>query len=218
MVRMPWETIAREGFQFFGKMSASISHEIKNALAIINESAGLLEDFSLLTEKGRPIDPERLKRLAQSVARQVQRADGLIKNLNRFAHSADDASRIVDLAEMLELVVSLVQRLAAMREARVELVLPAHPVMVITNLFLLENIIWLGLEFLLTENHKVVKLIPETTAEGARIRLVGQFGFPGDSAGVFPSEKEKAILDALKAELRMEPQAGEMILFLQKNI
>ena len=36
--------IAREGFQFFGKMSASISHEIKNALAIINENAGLLED------------------------------------------------------------------------------------------------------------------------------------------------------------------------------
>lgn len=214
----PWEVIAREGFQFFGKMSASISHEIKNALAIINESAGLLEDFSLLAEKGRPIDPERLKLLAQSVLKQVQRTDGLVKKMNRFAHSADDATRIVDLAEMLELVISLVQRLAAMREARVELVLPDHPVMVVTNLFLLEDIIWLCLEFFLTENHKVVKLIPETTEEGARIRLAGQFGFPGDPARVFPSEKEGALLDVLKAELRVEPQAGEMILSLQKII
>ena len=105
-----WETIAREGFQFFGKMSASISHEIKNALAIINESAGLLEDFSLLAEKGRPIDPERLKLLARSVSKQVQRADGLVKKMNRFAHSADDAIRIFDLGEILDLVVSLVQR------------------------------------------------------------------------------------------------------------
>ena len=127
-------------------------------------------------------------------------------------------SRIIDLGETLDLVVSLVQRLAAMREARVDLVIPDHPVMVVTNLFLLENMIWLCLEFFLTENHKVVKLIPETTGEGARIRLVGQFGFPGDPARVFPSEKEKALLDALKAELRMEPQVGEMILSLQKNI
>ena len=213
-----WETIAREGFQFFGKMSASISHEIKNALAIINESAGLLEDFSLLADKGRPIDPERLKGLAQSVLKQVQRADGLVKKMNRFAHSADDAIRIFDVGEALDLVISLVQRLYAMREARVELVLPDHPVMAVTNLFLLENIIWLCLEFLLTENHKVVKLIPETIGEGVRISLVGQFGFPDDPGRVFPSEIEKALLEALKAELRMEPQAGKMILSLQKNI
>jgi signal transduction histidine kinase len=214
----PWEMIAREGFQFFGKMSASVSHEIKNALAIINESAGLLEDFTLLAEGGRPIDPERLRLLAQSVLKQVQRADGLVKNMNRFAHSADDPIKIIDLGETLELVVSLAQRLAAMREARLDLVRPGYPVMVVTNLFLLETIIWACLEFLLAENHKVVRLIPEMSSEGTRIRLVGQFGFPDDSARDFPSEREKALLEALMAELRMEPQAGEMILCLPKNI
>jgi len=214
---MSWETIAREGFQFFGKMSASISHEIKNALAIINESAGLLEDFSILAEKGRPIDPERLKLLAASVMKQIQRADGLIKRLNRFAHSADDPIKIIDLNETLELLVSLAQRPAAMREARLDLVLPDHPVMAVTNPFLLENILWLFLDFLLTGNHKVVQLIPEVTGTGVRIRLVGQFGFPVDPAQAFPSEREKALLEALRGELEMEPQVGEMILSLQKN-
>jgi hypothetical protein len=56
------------------------------------------------------------------------------------------------------------------------------------------------------------------SGEGARIRLVGQFGFPGDPARVFPSDKEKALLEALQGELWMEPQVGEMILSLPKNI
>ena len=213
-----WERIAREGVQFFGKMSASISHEIKNALAIINENAGLLEDFTLLAGQGRPIDPERLKSLAGQIMKQVQRADGLVKRMNRFAHSADEPVKIIDLGEALELVASIAQRLAAMREARLDLVIPDQPVMVVANLFLLENIIWSCLEFLLTENHKVVQLIPETTGEGARIRMVGQFPFPTDPAPAFPSEKEKALLEALKAELRLGPQVGELILSLQKNI
>jgi hypothetical protein len=32
-------TPAEEGLKFFGRISTSISHELKNALAIINENA-----------------------------------------------------------------------------------------------------------------------------------------------------------------------------------
>ena len=46
------ENTSEMGLQFFGRMSASISHEIKNVLAIINENAGLLEDFSLMADRG----------------------------------------------------------------------------------------------------------------------------------------------------------------------
>jgi hypothetical protein len=42
-----WELLGETGLQFFGKMSASISHEIKNVMAIINENAGLLEDLTV---------------------------------------------------------------------------------------------------------------------------------------------------------------------------
>jgi C4-dicarboxylate-specific signal transduction histidine kinase len=212
-----WETIAQEGFHFFGKMSASISHEIKNALAIINEKAGLLEDFTVLAGQGRPIDPERLKTLAGDIMKQIQRADGLVKRMNRFAHSSDDPFKMIDLGETLELITSIAQRLASMREARVEFILPDHPVMVVTNPFLLENLIWSCLEFLLTENHKTIQLIPESIGEDVRIRLVGQFAFPDDPGRSFPSGKEGALLTSLKAELVMEPQSGEMILLLKKN-
>ena len=79
-----WDIIGKEGLQFFGKISASISHEIKNVLAIINENAGLLEDFTLMAEKGRPIDMERFKTVAGKIRGQVGRADGIVKNFNRF--------------------------------------------------------------------------------------------------------------------------------------
>ncbi len=41
-----------DGLRFFGMINASISHEIKNVLAIISESAGLMEDLLLLAQKG----------------------------------------------------------------------------------------------------------------------------------------------------------------------
>ena len=49
------EIVTESGLQFFGKMTASISHEIKNVLAIINENAGLLEDLALMADRGAEI-------------------------------------------------------------------------------------------------------------------------------------------------------------------
>ena len=212
-----WETIAQEGFHFFGKMSASISHEIKNALAIINEKAGLLEDFTMLAGQGRPIDPERLKSLAADIMKQIQRADGLVKRMNRFAHSSDDPLKMIDLGETLELITSIAGRLASMREARLELIQPSLPVMLVTNPFLFENLIWSCLEFLLMDNHKMIKIIPEANGEDVRIQLVGQFAFPDNPGRSFPGGREETLLTLLKAELGMEPQAGEMMLILKKN-
>ena len=42
------------GLRFFGMMTASVSHEIKNVLAIINENAGLMSDLTqMMMKSGR---------------------------------------------------------------------------------------------------------------------------------------------------------------------
>ena len=51
--------IGEEGLRFFGTMTASISHELKNALSIINEGAGLLEDLAAMSARGMALDPAR---------------------------------------------------------------------------------------------------------------------------------------------------------------
>ena len=107
--------LAIEGVRFFGEMAASVSHEIKNVLAIINENAGLLQDMLGMHEKGMPLSPERLSRLAQSIARQVSRGDGIVKGMNRFAHSADDAKEKVDVGALVQFMTRLAGRLIGMQ-------------------------------------------------------------------------------------------------------
>ena len=61
------QTLTRAGLSFFGAMTASISHEIKNRMAVINEQAGLLEDLVLMSKKGKALEAERLLQLAGKV-------------------------------------------------------------------------------------------------------------------------------------------------------
>ena len=110
------QTYTREGLQFFGRVSASVSHEIKNVFAVINEAAGLIADFTVMAERGIPLQPERLKKAADSIQRQVQRGDAIIKNMNAFAHSTDEDNREIDLVEILELTVALSSRMADMKQ------------------------------------------------------------------------------------------------------
>ncbi len=140
------ETVGECGLHCFGSISASISHELKNALAIINENAGLLEDLTFMADKGVPLDPARLKRIAANIGKQIQRADGIIRNMNRFAHSTDAPVKSIDLGETLALTLALTSRLAAMNNLALNFIPPPHPVCVTTHEFYLQNMIWLCLK------------------------------------------------------------------------
>ncbi len=138
--------LAQAGLRFFGKMSASATHEIKNTLAIINESAGLLEDLSLMAQKGQPMSIPRVNDISQSVARQVKRSDMVLRKLNRFSHSVDKSKEIVDLEKTIVFVLDLATRLLEMKGAIFKVISPASPLRVNTNLFYLENMIWQAVE------------------------------------------------------------------------
>ncbi|WP_319468000.1 histidine kinase dimerization/phospho-acceptor domain-containing protein [uncultured Pseudodesulfovibrio sp.] len=111
-------TDSREGLQFFGRVSASVSHEIKNVFAVINEAAGLIQDFTLMAERGMPLEPERLKKAADSIQGQVQRGDAIVKNMNAMAHSTDDDLHEINIVETLELTMALATRMADMKQVR----------------------------------------------------------------------------------------------------
>jgi C4-dicarboxylate-specific signal transduction histidine kinase len=209
-----WDIIGKEGLQFFGKMSASISHEIKNVLAIINENAGLLEDFTLMAEKGKQIDMERFKTVAGKIRGNVGRADVIVKNLNRFAHSADDFSGEIDLNELIGFVVALSERMAAMVDVSFEHIEADRTVPLNTSPFILQNLLWLCFNFALevADGDKKVHLLVEKIESGARIKfsnLEGIEKIPGDR---FPSHKEKALLEALGAQISLDEGEGELIL------
>jgi C4-dicarboxylate-specific signal transduction histidine kinase len=214
------DMITETGLQFFGRISASISHEIKNVLAIVNENAGLLEDFTLMADRGKPIDPARLKIMAAAVKRQVARADEIIKNMNRFAHSIDQTTSTVDLDQTLELFIALTARFAAMRGVKVDLQLPASPLMIPTAPFFLMNLLWLCLDFSMSAggDEKQVELVVEETENSVRIRFRRLAGLSEALLDTFPSDRENNLLAVLEAALTAEPEREEIALRLFKNI
>lgn len=210
--------IGEEGLLFFGKMTGSISHELKNSLAIINESAGLLEDFTAMAARGVPLDPERLNMVASKLRRQVRRSDGIIMRLNRFAHATDKPLDRINLTELLDSVCQLAERLATMRGVTLEVVTPPEPVTLETSAFRLQNVIWLCIEFLLrrTELKGVFRLIPEPAATGVRVRISPEAPLPGDANldDMLPPDRRHALLDGMGAALDIDKESRSLVLAL----
>ena len=96
-----------EGLKFFGKVNASISHELKNILAIISETAGFLNDLTDLAKQGKDLKLSLLEGCSESIAEDIERGFTTIKQMNQFAHSADVPIKEIDLLEMLDLIVKL---------------------------------------------------------------------------------------------------------------
>jgi signal transduction histidine kinase len=105
--------------RFMGKITAGMTHEIRNVLAILRESAGLMEDLMGLPASQSFPHRERLLRALGVIQQQVERAVELVGRLNRFAHSMDECSSRVDLRELLEQMCALAARQA--RSRKVEL-------------------------------------------------------------------------------------------------
>lgn len=137
---------SRTGINFFGKILASATHEIKNNLAIINENAGLMEDLSLMAQKGASLSPERVATTSQRIIAQIKRADQVLKRMNQFSHSVDSIKKLVDLEKTVLFVRELGSRLLEMQGVRVNITPPKSPVLISTNLFFLEHLIWEAIE------------------------------------------------------------------------
>ena len=211
-------TPGETGLLFFGKMTASISHEIKNVLAIINENAGMLEDFTFMERKGIPLNSETIGSVAKRMLKQIQRADGIIKKMNRFAHSIDQPIATVDVVEAVALVIALCDRIAANKTITLEAAPSSIPVTIVTSPFYLETLIWRCIEFSMevSGKDKRVAIAVEPDERGARIRftLLGGLGQNQPQPERFPAKAENALLEALKAGLAVDIAAHEIVMVL----
>jgi signal transduction histidine kinase len=160
---------------FFGKITASVSHELNNVIAIVNEYSGLLGDLVAGDQQGRPLDPARIERASQAIQKQIKRGQLIIKRLNRFAHSADEAVQSCDLASLTTDIADLALRLIEKKQAQLERRLPDNPVIVESNPFGLQQAIFSALLLLLNVaecgNQLILELRP--VASGAVIEVSG---------------------------------------------
>lgn len=172
------DTIATGGLKFFGTVNASISHEIKNRMAVINEQAGLLKDLVNLAENGRELSLERLMRLSESLKTQVSLTDAIIRNMNRFAHSVDSFQTGTDICELLTLTAALAKRTVDNKGVRIELELPKPSFSLETAPFFLMNLFWQCLEAVIAPGSETQRLVVgcEKNEKGGQIWFIADGG------------------------------------------
>lgn len=199
------DTLDAACLQVFGKISAAVSHDLKNVLAIVNENAGLLDDLALRAAKGGEIPLDRLNVATSRMLKQVKRGDAVLKNLNRFAHTTDAPLLQGNVAETVALMVDLAGRQAAMRETVITVAPDAA--MISTCLVYLESFVYLLLRHALEALPRKESVEITVAAEGETvcIRLVNPAGLPLIQDDVFPGAQEKALMERLKIDLQALP-------------
>ncbi|NNF97528.1 MAG: sensor histidine kinase [Halobacteria archaeon] len=208
--------ISQQELHYFGKVSASVSHELKNVLAILNENAGLLQDFAAMAEQGQPLDPDRIRRLAATMLGQIDRGDVIIKRMNRFAHSADEDRATVDLDELVTMVVELFGRTAANRGVTVEVKTAVTTINIKTDPFALETLLG-SLLYRITEavpDIGTLNLELGTQADDNLIRLPGLAEHADMVTRILESNDIKALLATLNGSAGFNQKNGELVITL----
>lgn len=96
---------------FISKMLAGFTHEVKNYLAIINESVGLIGDMIKMGKLSQKDVPEYLE-IIRSLEEQIEKTNAHFKYLNRFAHRMDHSVSNYSINECLEELIALLNRFA----------------------------------------------------------------------------------------------------------
>ena len=212
--------LGETGLRFFGTMSAANAHEIKNALAVINENAGLLEDLVMLAERGLPLDPERLKRLASKIKQQVARADEIAKSTNRFSHSVDHDHGPAHLERSLNLVKTMAMRFATQRHIGIEIVPCSSSITMAVKPFMLLHLLWLCLSCAMeaTNAEKTIQVEISQTAETNQVRFGPLSHLDGSTVTALKDSPETtALLGPLSGRIGADFQKGNLVLTFLRN-
>jgi C4-dicarboxylate-specific signal transduction histidine kinase len=133
-----------------GKITAGVTHEMKNVLAIIKESAGLMEDLMALHKGPPPPYQQKFFGVIVRIKQQVERGVDLAGKLNTFAHSPDDVAAEIDLSAVVEQVASLSERFARLKGVALKVAPPSQPAMLITDPLKIRMLLFNGIDLLLS--------------------------------------------------------------------
>ena len=114
-----------------GRLGAGVAHEINNPLSIINQKAGLLKDYIMLSEELPP--KEKLLALVNSVLKSAERCGGITHRLLGFAKHMEVQWGNIDLDELLKDVLSFLEKEASYRSIKIDFNYPEEPPTIVSD-------------------------------------------------------------------------------------
>jgi hypothetical protein len=131
---------------FFGKIAAGVTHELKNVLAVINESNGLMADLLAMLREAPFPNREKFQRSVKKIEEQVRRGVEITSRFNRFAHSMDRPLGDIDLNSIVTQTISLAERMAALRNVELQGAVCDFPIMLCTSAFRVQMALTMAIE------------------------------------------------------------------------
>ncbi len=196
------ELLRKKGLGFSSAITASLSHEISNVFAIVNELSGLLDDYFHVAEQGSPLNPEKLKETTTRIAVQVERGQKYVKQLNQFAHSIDDKQIPPVFNETVEAITALCRRFGVLRRVEIETSLPVESPPIAGNAFDLQHIVFRCIDIVLNVSKQGDVIRINVVSQGNRACLVITNNSAVESVSELESEMD--FLAVLVAEMRGE--------------
>jgi len=87
---------------FFGRITAGITHELKNVLAVIKETSGLMGDILDMKDGQGFQHKEKFQKAISTIQRQIENGVTLLTHLNKFAHAPDRETDDIDLHAIIK--------------------------------------------------------------------------------------------------------------------
>ncbi len=190
--------------QVFAKISTALSHEIKNSLSIINENAGLLDDFAEMAGQTGGLPRERIQPITGKIMQQVNRSNTIMMNINRFAHSGDSRPAHGNLEETLSLMADLTNRQAAMKEITITVDCSTSLTMY-TDLISFESLIFLTLSTLFESSAAGSSFSIRAVEEQAKLTICF---IPGEktrlAVDTYPDQDQQVLAKLLAGSCQLE--------------
>ena len=187
---------------FINRILSSYTHEVRNYLAIIKETNGLMKDV-IQIGKSRSVEAKQFLGFIGCVEDQIERAAAITDYLHRFAHRMDCERAAVSINELLEELIALMTRLAYRKRIAFEKDLrgglPSTVVNPILFHYLLFCIIDGRLSFL--ERNGIVRIATSFSEGRLRINVSSKGDVVQDGAAGLCSDEE---INGLAAELGAE--------------
>jgi C4-dicarboxylate-specific signal transduction histidine kinase len=193
----------------WGKITAGITHEMKNVLAIINESNGLIEDIMKAGKKAPIKYQDKLLLALDKINRQINRGVEISNALNKFAHSTDEARARADINEVSSQVSFLLKRFAGQKQVELEILPSESNLNFNTHPFRLILTLTGILYHLLDKIEALMKITLKPGADGENVHFeITLQSQPGQNLETMPGPDQFSFLSEAMTELGADLQAS----------
>lgn len=206
-----WNILGPEGLAFFSRITSTATHELNNALGIVNQNAGLLEDLGLMAEQGHKADINKWIQISKKISNQVKQTYGTIQGLNRFAHSVDHQASPQDVGDLLTIIVLLFSRILKQNNMTAQVKHPQQPVTQSTSVFLFLNLMGRCLEYSAQYPNEHKKIIVSYNIDHKKRTQISFSGLVGMKFDIFPGRSERELIKVLNGKIIQQADQGKSL-------